>query len=217
MAEIYGGRLALGGTPTTLTNAATTGTGLGPYQINDATKRVLDPDTAVTIKDGGVTVPSGNIAAVDFLFGTVTFASGHAPGGAVTITGKYIPLVQLLYSASVDVKIGRQKYDATRLSDDFVRSVAGKVEVEAVLKTNEPFITDIGDGRTLAEMLNARTPVLVDVGFDADDTHALRFWSVLAGDASLDLKPEDIQRGSLTFAGYPRESQEGQVYLYSWK
>ena len=217
MAEIYGGRLSVGGTPTTLTNAATTGTGLGPYQITDSTKRVIDPGTGVVIKDNGSTVPLSNLASFNYLFGEVTFASGHAPTGPVTISGKYIPLIQVLYSASVDAKIGRQKYDATRLSDDFIRSVAGKVEIEATLKTTEPFITDIGDGRTLTDLLNEKTPVLVDVGFDSTDTHALRFWGIVAGDASLDLKPADIQRGTLTFAGQPQETQEGMVILYSWR
>jgi hypothetical protein len=73
----------IGGTPTSFSNEACTKvTANTVYQITDATKRVLDPNTALTVEvdaDGGwrrgVRDRSASTYTVDYMFGKVTFTA----------------------------------------------------------------------------------------------------------------------------------------------
>lgn len=60
------------------------------YRITSSARRVIDPEAQFNVLDTAVTVPFSNIAAIDFQFGEVTFVA--PPSGAVTVTGKFLPL-----------------------------------------------------------------------------------------------------------------------------
>jgi len=83
------------GTPTTITDEETTLLSGKTYQVTNAAKRILDRNTAVTVKDGGVAVDAANIVSINYLFGRVTFKNTYTPGGAITIDGKYLPTTEV--------------------------------------------------------------------------------------------------------------------------
>lgn len=91
----YKAKIKTSGTPTALTDAATTNTSGKTYQITDATRRILDRSTAVTVEAGGSPVAASNIESIDYLFGSVTFISSYTPAGAVTISGMYLPTADI--------------------------------------------------------------------------------------------------------------------------
>ncbi len=84
-----------GGTPTTFTNEAfgddTGSTIANKYVITDSAKAVWQRNTVPSFREGatGSTISSTDIAAIDYLFGKVTFNSTHA---TVVGSGKYVPL-----------------------------------------------------------------------------------------------------------------------------
>lgn len=211
MAESVGGTMKLAGTAVPITGEATTGTSLGPYQITDAARRCLDPDTAITVKDGGVAVPGANIASIDRFYGRVTFASGHAPVGAVTIDAAYLPLTTWSYVKSASISTGRPAYDATRLNDGFERKVVGAQGFSASVELTEPLYTDI-DGRTPGDILDDGEPVLLDLTYDTGTT-GLRAW-VVAAEGQAELKADGIATGKIEFHGYPVRAEDGSVILY---
>lgn len=83
------------GTSTSMTAEATTNVSGKIYRITDRSKRLIDPGNAVTVLDNASPVAASNIESIDYLFGKVTFDSGYSVTGPVTITGNYMPLVEI--------------------------------------------------------------------------------------------------------------------------
>jgi len=210
MSEFVGGTIQLSGTPVTLTNEACSGATTA-WQITNAAKRALDPETAVVVKDNGVTVSASDYT-LDRFFGRITFTS--AKTGPITISGKYLPLTPVAYSKSAQVKLARTMHDGTRLSDEFQRTIPGKRECTVTLGVTEPLFTDLGDGRTLSDLLESGDPLLIEVVYGLESAHALRCWAVI-GDASIDLSSTDLAGASLTFESHPIEAIDGTALLYS--
>ena len=61
------------------------------YQITDPEKRVLDPKEPIIVQVNGSPVSSGY--KLDRLAGKVIFDAARDPGDTVTVSGKYIPMV----------------------------------------------------------------------------------------------------------------------------
>lgn len=83
-----------GGTPTTMTAEAMSLVSGKTYKITNATKQLIDRNTAVIVYDNAVD-HTADVLSIDYLFGRVTFKSAYTPTGPITITGKYVPLVEL--------------------------------------------------------------------------------------------------------------------------
>lgn len=90
----YVGKLKKMGASTVMTGEATTLVSTRVYQITNTAKRLMDRATVPTILDG-VTDVTAQVESVDFLFGIIYFKSTYTVVGAITITGKYFPTVQL--------------------------------------------------------------------------------------------------------------------------
>lgn len=90
----YTAIISQSGTPTTLTSEATTMINAHNYQITTAARRVLDPATAVVVKDG-ITNVNAQVKSIDYLSGTITFLLSYTVVGAITVSGKYLPMTQL--------------------------------------------------------------------------------------------------------------------------
>lgn len=79
----------ISGTSTAMTDEACSLVSGKTYQVTSSSKRILDRNTAIVIKDNAVSVANNNIESIDYLFGRVTFASGYSVTGPVTITNAY--------------------------------------------------------------------------------------------------------------------------------
>ncbi len=59
------------------------------YQITNATKRIMDKNTAITVLGNGIAIAAANILNIDYLFGRVTFQAAYTPSTPITITNAY--------------------------------------------------------------------------------------------------------------------------------
>lgn len=133
------------------------------YRITDAAKRVLDPDAAVTVKDGGVAVAAADYT-VDPLFGTVTLDS--APGGAVTISASYLPLLTVGTARGFGIQASRTVLDDTTFGDLAKAKLLGLADGSVSLDLLEDLLEDHDPGagaRTLGDYLAQGLPVLVEI------------------------------------------------------
>lgn len=104
-----------GGTPTTFTaEACTEITTDKVFQITDVNKRIWDinPATIFTVLHNGVAVSSADIDYIDLLQGIIAFKAANKTG-AVTVTGKYIPVTTITYANEAGLKILQEIIDIT--------------------------------------------------------------------------------------------------------
>jgi hypothetical protein len=118
----YLAKVYVTGTATTMTGQAMGSSGGSLYTISDASKTLVDPSTAITVKDGGVTVLPSTYS-FDYLTGQVTLAA--PAGGAVTIDGKFLPKRQILNAYEMSVSLSKSLVDTSLLGTGHVlRTVA---------------------------------------------------------------------------------------------
>jgi hypothetical protein len=99
-----------GGTPTAMTGEATTDIGSSlAFQITNSAKRLIDLATPLIVNVSGS--PVTNYTLIDFLNGIVYFAA--PPGGAVTLTGAYLPLVTIAAGRSFNLTQTSGSIDTT--------------------------------------------------------------------------------------------------------
>jgi hypothetical protein len=206
------------GTPTTLTTAATTSLGGDVYQVTDATKRVLDPDTAVVVFDDGVEVDAADNESIDFLFGKVTLTG--PPVGAVTISGAYLPMLPVAEGYEVSFTDARELLDATVFvpgaSTAARRKMLGLKSLSGRIGTLDALLTDLDSGGgtvTLRDLLRDGPDVLVEITVAASEV--LRGWCVLSG-GSVDASVDGRVEAGVDFEGSVLETQNGGDVSYGY-
>lgn len=119
-------------TAVTLTDEATTHAGDGKnYQITDATKRVLSPTAAITVKVGGVA--TGESYTLNRLTGTVTFVTANVGRAAVTLSGSYLPLSVVAEARTYTYELTAKNDPDSAFGDDYVTRVPTKLDVRGSL------------------------------------------------------------------------------------
>ena len=175
-------------------------------QITNATKRVLDPATALTVKDGGVAVAAANVYSVDYQFGIVTFALGYVIGGAVTFDASYLPLLAVTDARSVDISVERQVIDTTTYDSAVAasggrRSTPGLLGFTAEMELLDGVDSDLDPGAdtlVLHTLLTADTPKLVEVQYAPG--YYFRGWATLTG-IERSSTPEDVLKKTVKMVG----------------
>lgn len=165
--------IKVGGTATTLTNEATTKvTANTVYQITDATKRVLDPDTALTVEvdadgagAGGYATAAVGTYTVDYMFGIITFDSDQGASALVRVSGKYIPLLTVGEGTEFEVEDTSNLIEKTVFGDTWRDRMLGLQEASGSFTLLAPIQTDLdsgGDARKLGSDKRAGTKVLLE-------------------------------------------------------
>jgi hypothetical protein len=108
----YKAKVRLGGAPVVMTADPTTLVSGKTYQLNNAAHRVISYLDTLTVLDNGID-RTANVASVDYLNGTVTFAAAYAVVGPVTITGKYVPTTVIAKSRSFSLTQNAAEIDTT--------------------------------------------------------------------------------------------------------
>lgn len=183
----FNSTVKISGTPTAFTGEACSVVSAGSvYQITDTTKRIVDPATAVVVKDNGVT-KAASLYVFDYLFGKVTFV-GYTASGPVTVDGAFIPVLSVVDARSYSINRSRALLDST--SFDFAaanqaarRYTAGLLgadgEIE-VLDITDPDL-DPGAGSVLLDVLaDAGTPKLIEMNLGGTGYY-FRAWVLLEG------------------------------------
>lgn len=183
----FNGTLKISGTPTAFTGEATSTVIAGTkYRITNTSKRIIDPATAVTVKDNGVT-KAANLYVIDYLFGFITF-TGYSASGPVTIDGAFIPVLSVADVRGFNINRMRKLLDSTSL--DFAQSnsahrryTVGLKEADGdmeVLDITDPDL-DPGGGTVFLDVLaGAGTPKLLEMNMDGAG-HYFRAWVLLEG------------------------------------
>lgn len=91
------------------------------YQITDAAKRLVDPNIAITVKDG-VTPLTADQYEMVFANGKIVLDA--APGGAVTITGEYLTASQLAQAHEWTLNVGPNLRPSHTFGDTWVEQTA---------------------------------------------------------------------------------------------
>jgi hypothetical protein len=174
-------QLKISGAPVGTTAEAMALLGGSQYQVTNTAKRVIDPATAITIKDGGVTVSSA-LYSFDYLFGIVTF-SGYSPTGSVTLDGSYIPVASIGQCRTVELSMMADLVDVSIFENQAKQKQATLVDFEGSLERLSLPVDDL-DGVTAGTQsidgwMKAGTPRLLDVLFAAGAR--FRGWILFAG------------------------------------
>lgn len=157
----YKAKIKKGGTPTTLTDEATTLVSGKTYKITDTAKQLLDIATAVVIKDNAVTVDADDILDINYLWGRVTFVSGYSVVGAVTISGKYVPLATLGFGKNIALSMtcnirSIAEFDNTQASSGFENRAAGLnsvgLTIDGIYSDSNSFWLDIAETTVVLEV-----------------------------------------------------------------
>ena len=117
------------GTAATLTSEPCTNLSIHKvYQITAAAKQVLSPTYAVS------TNGSGNYT-VNRLTGTLTFASDQTGNEPINITGKYLPMGQLLYAKDFSLSIKPKTTETTPFNQNYQALARGVSDVNGTIGT----------------------------------------------------------------------------------
>lgn len=189
----------VGGEPVGMTTEACTDLGAHTeYQITAETKRAIDPASDVTVYVDGAEATSTTYA-VDYAHGVITFASAQNPAHAVTVTGKYVPLLQVAETRSARVvRPHPVMADSTRLGDTATRQTEIARKCSITLEHLTTGATDLGDTTTL-DALIAAGPLFVSATLGTGDG-LLRGWFV-AMNASPSHSLNDLLTHSLELEG----------------
>jgi hypothetical protein len=171
------------GTTTAMTDEAMSLVSGKTYRITNAAKRVIDASYGtLTVKDNGVTInPSSSPYTVDFLLGKVTLNAGYTVNGAITITGKYLPLLPVLFCRSASFKRIFDALDDTAFDHAGEQHfVGGEKHAEGELEVLENLGTDLdsgGDTVTWAALHDNRTMKVIDIELNSSAKVA-RAWAL---------------------------------------
>lgn len=216
MAAVAGltARLLQGITPEVMTAQATTSLGGNVYQITDATRRILDPATAVVVDDGGTPIAASGVDDIDFMTGTVTLAS--APSGAVTIDAAYVPTVDIADCFGVSINDSTELYDATTFATSNVstlsrRRISGLTAIDVEISSLQLLAVEPDDDEdfVIRELVDQGAPILIEVRLSTV-APLLRAWAILSAaniDSPIDGRIESTITASSTLiptanAGY---------------
>lgn len=180
----YKARISVGGTPTSMADAACSLVGGQVYQVDDSDKRVIDPRTSCDVSDDGVLVSASNYS-IDWLLGIITFVNSYTVVGDVAITADYIPRIVVANIKSADVERSTQLEAADVLnSDGWRRKVPTLKDLKVSLSTFDTIDTDLDPGAAELTFLGALTdgePMMVefDENPDSGTPKVLRAWVLL--------------------------------------
>lgn len=128
-------QVRVAGTPTTMTDEATTTSDDTIYTITDAVKRVWSPTGAIVVEEAGTPVNAAlDPYTLDRLRGRVIFASADAGRGAITVSGNYVPTAVAAKTRAFSYQLSRAMLDDTSFDDaGWMTRVGGLLDASGTL------------------------------------------------------------------------------------
>ena len=175
-----------GGTPASYSNEACAKvTANTVYRVSTAAKRVIDPDTSLTVQvdaSGGGSWVTANPSTytVDYFTGTITFGSDQGSSALVRISsGKYIPLHSIAHGMGFGLDIKTDELDITEYGDSWRRFLMGMTRGDLTIDVVSS-ATDVLDGGslTLQSILEGRAAAFVEYQ-PGGQGRFFRFWAKL--------------------------------------
>lgn len=150
------------GTPVALSDEPMSLVSGNTYVITDKDKRIIDLDTAVTVEDDG-SDETAEIESINYMTGEITFNSGYAVTGPVTISGKYIPVSEIAGAKTFTLTQTAETIDETdiptaRANDGYMVFSQGlktaSLELSGIYKTTNAFQTALEDRESFIVEIN---------------------------------------------------------------
>lgn len=161
------------GAGSTFTTEATTLVSGTTYQINDTSKRRWDPTATFVVYDGGSPVDAGLYYLIHAT-GKIQFVS--APGGAVTVSGKYLTVSAFAQATEWNIDAGFTLQSSTVFGSSWETFVATQGSGSATIKrfNNQDgyFRTNIGQLYLLELHLVSGAQKIVCFGHAKDSINA---------------------------------------------
>lgn len=148
----YTASVKISGTSTVMTAEPTALVTGKTYRIVSAAKRMIDYNSPITVLVTAVD-QTAQVESIDYLNGTVTFKAAYNPGGAVTITGAYLPLTTLARGRSFSLsqnaaEIDETDYETAQANGGWKTFSQGlktvSLEIGAVFDNTQAFVTAMG-------------------------------------------------------------------------
>lgn len=228
----YHTRVKLGGTSTAFTGEAASyvetdaDTGYFIYQLDSSWKRVLDRSVDITVYDDAAEVADADIAAINYLFGLISFSGTVGTDGTdatITVDGSYIPVsegeddpddpgtpladTRLAYCNSYDLAVEASILDKTGFKEA-QSSQGARVRESGIFDANVSLGGFGHVSQPLTDAFYSRTPVLVEI-IPGNGAETFRGWFVVDTDSLSggvdDLETADISMqldDSFTGRGY---------------
>ena len=205
------------GTAVALSGEATTALGGDVFQVTDTAKRILDPDTAITVYDGATPL-ADTAVTVDYLFGKLTLAS--TPAGAVTIDGAYLPSYAVAEARSFELNFGKALHDSTLMAAATTSRARtpGLKDLTGNVGSLDNLLTDLDSGGTTIVPFTdqqAGTVRVLEVTFPgAEIFRAFVLFEGISESTSFDA----LLESTLNFSGNARtgtDQTEGSSFAFS--
>lgn len=167
------------------------------FHTVDNTTRVFSYKSPIEVKVNGVVVPTTDYT-IDHLFGRITFTT--LPTDPVTITGKYVPVQEIISAHKMDLKINAEPVDVTtffsaRRDHAFKRKIAGLKTVDISIDTF--YIVNAH----LLDTFLKNEPVFIEVRPSVDHDLCFRGWFNMTN-KSIDVDVKTIVTSALQFSLY---------------
>lgn len=176
-------QVKVSGAAVVFTGDATTFVSGKTYQLTNTSHRIVDPATAVVVKDNAVTVAAANILSFDYLFGQVTFVAGYTVTGPVTIDGAYLPTQSVTEAKSVDFTVTINVLDMSSMGVANKQKLAGLIDWTGSIGRLALPLDDLdsvtGGVQSLELWRSTGTPRLIDVLFVTGTR--VRGWALIKG------------------------------------
>lgn len=189
----------LTGTSTSMTTEACTSISSTVFQVTNTAKRILDPDTALTVYDNGSPVADGDVT-IDYLFGKITF--GSPPTAPVTITANYLPTHAVAEGRSFSIQQTRDELESTAFNTTGVKSfILGLKQASGSIEGLDMLDTDIdaGAGSVVpATLHSAGTVKVLEVYLGGGTLGTWRGFVLLSG-LQNDSSVGELAKGTITW------------------
>jgi hypothetical protein len=175
--------IKVGGTSSALANEATTKRVANTvYQITNASRRVLDPQVAVSVDVDGIVSPA-SAYTIDYMFGKVTFAAEQTAGAVVrVVSGAYMSPLTLAEAKECTISLARDIQESTVFTGDgyktrltTLKSASGSLAVMSVLHVTP---ANTGQPDSFIDWLNLGAAFLMEVNFGGTG-NIFRAWVLL--------------------------------------
>jgi hypothetical protein len=190
----YTSSIKKSGISTAFTGETMSNTTGNSFRIDDVNKRIFDRDATFTFYEDAVAILESDIVKVDYLFGTVEFAT--AKTGVVTVDGSYMPVTDIAGAKDYTLNIGSTILDVTDLAT--TNSNGGYRTKKYGLLDASVSLTRFDDiSQTFYNVLTNRETVVIEIN-PANSDQYIRGWFKLESEG-LSGDINGLEEESLTF------------------
>ena len=163
------------GTSTSTTGEAFSQDSGQVYQVDDATKQIIDRNNTITVYDGTTDV-TDQVESIDALFGKITFLDSYTVSGEITADYNYFPTSALGKANSVSLTQSADTIDTSDFAT--VQGNSGYRTFDPGLRTYEVSLDGIFDATTdlRSEVLN-RNELIIEIDLAGNGSDVCRLFA----------------------------------------